>query len=94
MTRAEAEELIQRAIDELNAIDGDTDLEPEGDCCAAGDDAPLASAIPWPESGIGADDDAEDSYDREEDHCDTEPDGWPIVNGPQDGCEIRFGDRP
>lgn len=30
--------LVSRMIDHLDELDGDTDLEPEVDCCSAGDD--------------------------------------------------------
>lgn len=38
LSRGELEDVIERLIDELDHRDGDYDLEPEHDACAAGDD--------------------------------------------------------
>lgn len=38
LSRHELEDVVERLIDELDRRDGDPDLEPEEDCCAAGDD--------------------------------------------------------
>ncbi len=38
LSRGELEDVIERLIDELDHRDGDFDLEPEEDECAAGDD--------------------------------------------------------
>ena len=38
LTRHELEAVTERLIERLDEIDGDVDLEPEEDCCAAGDD--------------------------------------------------------
>lgn len=38
LTRHELEAVTERLIERLDEIDGDVDLEPEEDCCSAGDD--------------------------------------------------------
>ena len=38
LTRHELAALADRLIDAIDSADGDTDLEPEVDCCAAADD--------------------------------------------------------
>lgn len=40
LPRAILARLTARMIDRMDALDGDPDLEPEEDCCAAGDDNP------------------------------------------------------
>jgi hypothetical protein len=39
LSRSDLELLVERAIQELDARDGDCDLEAEHDCCAAADDS-------------------------------------------------------
>ncbi len=38
LSRGELEDVIERLIDELDLRDGDLDLEPDHDACAASDD--------------------------------------------------------
>lgn len=38
LSRHDLESLTERLIDRLDEIDGDPDLEPDDDCCEAGDD--------------------------------------------------------
>ena len=38
LSRHELARLTERLIERLDEIDGDPDLEPEEDCCEAGDD--------------------------------------------------------
>jgi hypothetical protein len=40
LPRAILSRLTARMIDRMDELDGDTDLEPDEDCCAAGDDNP------------------------------------------------------
>lgn len=62
--RQQLEQLIEQAIEALDALDGDADLEPEEDRCEAHDDDPAIDlpGAPW---AIGSEDDQEES---EEDH--------------------------
>lgn len=56
-------EALAGLIDLLDLLDGDPDLEPETDCCAAGDDAPVA--MRGDRKGIGDETDAECNGDLE-----------------------------
>lgn len=60
--RQQLEQLIERAIQALDALDGDPDLEAEEDRCEAHDDDPAIDlpSAPW---AIGCEDDHEDSED-------------------------------
>jgi len=64
LPRAILARLTARMIDRLDEMDGDTDLEPDTDCCAAGDDMVCGGLSPrrLQEYGApppGSDDDAE-----------------------------------
>lgn len=45
LPRAILARLTARMIDRMDALDGDTDLAPDEDCCAAGDDDPGGVSI-------------------------------------------------
>lgn len=71
--RARLEELAQQAIDALDALDGDPDMEPDADgeeahegCCAAADDNPVSMPCRQPRNdfGSGTPEDAEDDPDE------------------------------
>lgn len=67
LPRAILARLTARMIERLDELDGDTDLEPETDCCAAGDDMTCGGLSPGrlQEYGAphpGSDDDAEPMY--------------------------------
>lgn len=55
--RQAIEALIEQAIEALDAMDGDPDLEEEQDCCAAADDD---LRFRWSDGATGSDDDHED----------------------------------
>lgn len=64
LPRAILARLTARMIERLDELDGDTDLEPETDCCSAGDDRIYGGLSPGRlvECGAphpGSDDDAE-----------------------------------
>jgi hypothetical protein len=62
-TRAAIEKAIESLIAVLDAMDGDPDLEPEEDRCAAYDDNPRPLPIPFACWGPGDPDDAEPDQD-------------------------------
>lgn len=77
LPRAILSRLTARMIERLDEPDGDTDLEPEPDCCAAGDDMVCGGLSPGriQEYGAphpGSDDDAEpkhaSAFDRDQTH--------------------------
>jgi hypothetical protein len=45
LPRALLSRLTARMIDRMDEMDGDIDLEPDEDCCAAGDDDPAGASI-------------------------------------------------
>lgn len=75
LPRAILARLTARMIERLDELDGDADLEPEADCCAAGDDMICGGLSPGrlQEYGTphpGSDDDAEpmhaSAFDRDQ----------------------------
>src|SRR5690606_4094015 len=67
LPRAALNRLVERAIDHLDELDGDPDLEAEEDCCEAADDevrAGVAPAYRWYQQieRVGDDDDAEPAH--------------------------------
>lgn len=45
LPRAILSRLTARMIDRMDEMNGDTDLEPDEDCCAAGEDDPARASI-------------------------------------------------
>lgn len=60
--RQQLEQFIEQAIEALDALDGDPDLEAEEDCCSAHDDDPEIQ-LRASTAEIGSEDDCEDSDD-------------------------------
>jgi hypothetical protein len=93
--RARLEALIERAIAALDELDGDPDLEPEVDCCAAGDDDPQYEA-PSRAWAIGSEDDAEPDADFEpddEDGCPADEPRFPVTHRPPRPVPVFVGRR-